>query len=106
FAGAMIEIALAAADAAEVETQDREVARREAVIELVDDLMIHRPAELRVRMQDDRDRRVPRPGRVETAFNPAGGTGEDDFGHIFEPLGRRCRLDSRFRPFRLVRLTR
>ena len=58
FADAVIERALAAADAAEIEAQHREVAVHEGVVELVDDLVVHRPAELRVRMQDDRERRV------------------------------------------------
>src|SRR5579862_4741559 len=49
-ARAVIELALAAADAAEVEAQDREAALREHVKELVDDLVVHRPAELGMRV--------------------------------------------------------
>jgi hypothetical protein len=49
---------LAALDAAEVEPQHRKVPVHEGVVELVDDLVAHRPAELRVRMQNDGDRRV------------------------------------------------
>jgi hypothetical protein len=52
----VVELALAAADAAEVEAQHREAALREHVEELVDDLVVHRAAELRMRVQDDGDR--------------------------------------------------
>ena len=41
--GAVVELALAAADAAEIEAQHREAALREHVEELVDDLVVHRP---------------------------------------------------------------
>ena len=81
FARAVVERALAAADAAEIEAQHREVAVHEGVVELVDDLMVHRAAELRVRMQHDGDRRILLPRRMIAAFDPAGRTGEDDFGH-------------------------
>jgi hypothetical protein len=54
----------------------------ERVIELVDDLVVHRPAELRVRVQDDRDRRVLLARRVVAAFDAPRGTGENDFRHI------------------------
>ena len=50
FAGAMVEFALAAPDAAEVEPERRETALLEHVEQVVDDLVVHRPAELRVRM--------------------------------------------------------
>src|ERR1700722_4709319 len=79
-AGAMVERALAAADAAEVEAQHREIAMRERIVELINDLVVHRAAELRVRVQDDRDRRVLLLGRMEAAFDPSGGSGENDFG--------------------------
>src|SRR5262249_14805461 len=81
FAGAVVERALAAADTAEVEAQHGKIAVRERVVELVGDLVVHRAPELRVRVQDDGDRRVLLLGRVEAAFDPAGGSGEDDFGH-------------------------
>ena len=60
FARAVVEVALAAADAAEVEAQDGEAALDERVVEIVDDLVVHRAAELRVRMQDQRNRAVAR----------------------------------------------
>ena len=84
FAGAVVERALAAADAAEVEAQHREAAVHEGVVELVDDLVVHRPAELRVRMQHDGDRRVLLPRRMIAAFDPSGGTGEDDLRHAID----------------------
>ena len=78
----MVEGALAAADAAEVEAQHGEAAFGEAIIRAVDDLVVHRAAELRVRMQHHRDRRAFCLGRMIAAFEPAGGTGEDDLGHV------------------------
>jgi hypothetical protein len=81
----VIERALAAADAAEIEAQRREAAVHEGVIELVDDRVVHRPAELRVRMQDDGDRRVLLPRRVIPALDPAGRAGKDDFRHCGRP---------------------
>ena len=44
----------------------------EGVIELIDDLMVHRAAELRMRMQHDADRRVFLPRRMVAAFDAAG----------------------------------
>src|SRR5204862_7996655 len=81
FAGAVIERALAAADAAEIETQHRKSAMRKRVVALVDDLVIHRAVKLRMRMQDHRDRRVLLFRRMITAFEAACGAGENDFGH-------------------------
>ena len=49
----MIETALAAPYAPEIEAQHGEAALGEGVIEIVDDLIVHRAAELRVRMQDE-----------------------------------------------------
>jgi hypothetical protein len=43
--------------------------------------MIHRPAELRVRMQDDRERSVLLRRRMIAAFDPTFRTGENDFRH-------------------------
>ena len=85
FAGAVVERALAAADAAEVEAQRREAAVHELVVELVDDLMVHRPAELRVRMQNDGDRRVLLPRRMVPGLDPSRRTGKNDFRHCSPP---------------------
>ncbi|MEH2572377.1 hypothetical protein [Bradyrhizobium sp. AZCC 1708] len=54
---------------------------RKRVIALVDDLVIHRAVELRMRMQDHRDRRVLLLGRMITAFEAACGAGENYFRH-------------------------
>jgi len=78
---AMVEITLAAADAAEVESQHREAALGERIIEVVDDLIVHRPAELRVRMQNHRDGGAALLGRVEPPLKPSSRTGENDFRH-------------------------
>src|SRR5205807_254161 len=83
FPHAVVKRALAAADAAKVEAQHRKVAMRERIVELVDDLMVHRAAELRMRVQHDRDRRVLGLRRMETALDPSGRTGEDDFWHSY-----------------------
>src|SRR5262249_981195 len=81
FALAVVERALAASDAAEIKPQHREVPVHESVVALVDDLVVHRAAELRVRVQHDGDRRVLLPCRVVPALDPAWGAGEDDLGH-------------------------
>ena len=55
-ARAVVEIALAAPDAAEIEAQHREAALGERVIQMVDDLVVHGAPELRMRVQDEGDR--------------------------------------------------
>ena len=56
FALTVIERALTAADAAEIEAEGRESAFEKRIIKRIDDLVVHRAAKLRVRVQDDRDR--------------------------------------------------
>src|SRR5262249_51222928 len=73
--------ALAAADAAEVEAQHGKVPVHEGVIELINDLVVHVPAELRVGLENDRDRGVPLPGGMIAALDASGRTREDDFRH-------------------------
>ena len=51
----LIVFTLAAAHAAEIETQHREAHVVEGIVQVVDDLVVHRPAELRMRMQHDGD---------------------------------------------------
>src|SRR3546814_6106069 len=69
FADAIVERALAAPDAAEVEAQHRETARDEAFVHRLRDAVVHRPAALRVWVEDQRNRRArARRGR-ETAFD-------------------------------------
>src|SRR3954453_14904819 len=85
----MVKAPRAAADAAEIEAQHGKTAMHEGVIALIDDLMIHVAAELRMRVQHDGDRRVFLPCRMIPAFDPAGGAGEDNLGH-FDLKSRSC----------------
>src|ERR1043166_6110765 len=87
FALAVVEGALAAPHAAEVEAQHREIAVYEGVVHLIDDLVVHRPAELRVRVQDDGERRVLLPRRVVSSLDAPGRADENDFRHGLN-LGR------------------
>ncbi len=80
-ADAVVEHALALADAAEVEAQRREAALDEGLVEQLHDLVVHRAAGLRVRMEDQRDRRAGAGAGVETAFEASLGAGKNDFGH-------------------------
>src|SRR6266702_4216133 len=73
--------ALAADDTAEIEPQHGKISMRERIIELIDDLVVHRAAELGMRMEHDGDRRIPLPGRVIPALDPSCGAGEDDLWH-------------------------
>src|SRR6516165_4778956 len=81
FTDAVIETALATPNAAKVETQRGKAPVHEGVIELIDDLVIHRTAELWMRVQHDADRSVLLLGRMITAFDAAGRTCENHFGH-------------------------
>ena len=78
---AVVEGALRAADPAEVEPQHGKPALGEIIVGAVDDLIVHRAAELRVRMQHDRDRGASLFCRMKAAFQPTGGTVEKDLGH-------------------------
>src|SRR3546814_18869740 len=81
FADDIVERARAAHDAAEVEAQHRETARDEAFVHRLRDAVVHRPAALRVWVEDQRNRRArARRGR-ETAFDAALGAGENNGGH-------------------------
>src|SRR5688572_3065938 len=82
----MVELALATADATEIETQRREAALHEHVEQLVDDLVIHGAAEAGMRVQDDRDRRALFLARLIPAFEATRGAVEDDFGHTLYPI--------------------
>ncbi len=77
-ADAVVEAALAAADAAEIEAQGREAAIDEGLVQPLGDAVVHRPAALGVRVEDHRHRRARARGGLETAFETAFGTGEDD----------------------------
>ena len=81
FAGAVVERALAAADAAKIETQHRKTPRHESIVDLIDDRMVHAATKLGVRMQDHRYRGIFLLRRVIAAFETAGRTGKNDFRH-------------------------
>jgi hypothetical protein len=88
----VVENALATADTARIEAQDREAALREHVKQVVDDLVVHRSPEFGVRMEHQRDRRIGLLARLITAFEPAFRAVEDDFGHGALFLGCRSAL--------------
>ena len=77
----VIERPLAAADAAKIEPERGEAAMHKGVIELIDDRVIHRPAELRVWMKDDCDRRILLSCGVVTPFDASGGAGKNNLWH-------------------------
>ncbi len=80
-ADAVVEAALAAADAAEVEAQHRKAAVDESLVQPLDDAVVHRAPALRVRVEDHRNRRARARRRSETAFEAAFRAGENDGGH-------------------------
>ncbi len=79
---ALIILALTAAHTAEVKTQNGEAHIEEGVVQVVDHAVVHRAAKLRMRMQDDRDRRILDLLRVITAFQTAFRSGKYYFGHV------------------------
>src|SRR5690606_29215195 len=80
FANAVVEAALTAADAAEVEAQRGEAAVDERLVQPLDDAVVHRPTALAVRMEDHRDGRPGTRGGGKTAFETAFGAGKDHGG--------------------------
>ena len=79
---AVVEHALGAADAAEIEPQHREAAPGEHVEQAVHDAVVHRAAVKRVRMQDHRERRR-RPLAMDiSTFQPPVRAVEDHLGHL------------------------
>jgi hypothetical protein len=81
FAKTVIECTLTTSHATEVEADRGKTTVHKSIVELIDDLMVHRAAELRVRMKHDGNRRVLLRRWVVPGFDPAGGTGENDFRH-------------------------
>jgi hypothetical protein len=77
----MVEGALRPSDAAEVETQHGKPALGETIVSVVDDLIVHRPAKLRMRMKNHRDRRPALLRGMKTTLQPTGGTGKEDLWH-------------------------
>ena len=81
FALTVVESALRPSNAAEVETQHGKPAFGETIISVVDNLIVHRPAKLRVRMKHHRDRRPALLGGMKATLQPTGGTGKENLGH-------------------------
>src|SRR3546814_11520526 len=79
-ADAVVERALALADAAEIEPQRGETAPLEGLVEFDDHPVVHRAARGGMRMEDHRHRRARARRGGETAFETAFGAGKDDFG--------------------------
>src|SRR5690606_192594 len=86
FAGAMVEFALAAPDTTEIEAQYRKVALLEHVEEIIHDLVVHRTAELRMRMENQCDRRILLLRRLIAAFETTGWSGKDYLGHGYSKI--------------------
>jgi cysteine desulfurase len=79
---AVVEYSLALAHTAEIEAQRGKTALDERLIEKLDNLVVHCPAGLRVRMEDQRDRGAGTGAGMETSFEASLGTWENDFGHV------------------------
>ena len=90
-AGAVVEQALAPPHAAEVEAQHREATPLKGVIQVIDDLVIHGAAELRMRVQNERNRRVGAGIVMVAGLDPAGWTADIHFRHEDFDLERRFR---------------
>ena len=92
---AVVKCALTAANPAKIEAQHRKATLGKGIIHIIHDLIVHRAAKLRVRMQDDGNRRALLLGRMVSAFQTSRRTGKNNFRHIV-PLwllraGFRCR---------------
>ena len=74
-------MALAAADAAGVVTQDAEAVFLEHLVQHDRDRVLHRAAGLRMRMEDQRDRGAFIRRFGVTRFDTALGARNDEFGH-------------------------
>ena len=78
---AVVEALLRAADAAEVEAQHREAAAHEDVEDVEHDLVVHRAAVQRVRMEDQGQRRIGPARMVVAPFQATVGAVEDHLRH-------------------------
>jgi len=81
FPHAVVEASLTAADTPGVEPQHRETAIHENMEQREHDLVVHRPAILRVRMQDQRDRCALSLALVIATFEATLGAGEHHVRH-------------------------
>src|SRR5262249_52439313 len=78
---AVVECALRPPDAAEIETQNGKPALGEVVVRVVDNLIVHGAAKLRMRVEHDRNRRPALFGWMKTTLQPTGGTVKENLGH-------------------------
>ena len=84
FTGTVLEHTLAAADAAEIETEDRKTAVDETIVEGMNDGVVHGPPKLGMRVKQDGDWRGRRLVVVIPALDAPGGTVENDLWHRWE----------------------
>ena len=80
-ADTLVVLALAPAHAAEIEPQHGKAHVVKRVVEVIEDLVVHRAAELGVRVQHDGDGRVLFLLRMVAAFEAAFGSGKNHLGH-------------------------
>jgi hypothetical protein len=92
FARAIFEQALAAADAAEIETQHRKAAAGEDLLERMHDRIVHRAAERGMGMKDNGDGRSGGLVVVVARFDPAGRAVENHLWHeeVLIPVAWTC----------------
>jgi hypothetical protein len=64
----------------------------EGLVEKLDDLIVHRPPGLRMRMEDHRDRGAGAGAGMETSFEAPLGAGKNNFGHYLVVLANKVRL--------------
>src|SRR5262249_46382992 len=89
---AAIELALRAPDAAEIESQDREPAALEGLEQGINDLVVHGPPMLRVRMQHERDRGAALLAMLIAALDSSSGAVDNDFRHFWRYLCVRTKV--------------
>ena len=78
---AVVEHALALAHSTEIEAKRRTTTLDVSLVQQLYDLVVPRPARLRVRMEDKCDWRSGTRARMETAFEAALRAWKDHFGH-------------------------
>src|SRR5258708_14803010 len=79
-ADAIVEHALALTDTAEIEAQRRETTADERLVEQLDELVVHRAARLRMRVQHQRNRCAGTSAVLETSFETHLQASENDIG--------------------------
>ena len=82
-ANALVVFALAAANATEVKPKNGEPHVVKGIVQVIDHAIVHCAAELRMRMQDDRDWRILDFLRMIAAFQTTFRSGKYYFGHVF-----------------------